>query len=85
MLMRFVGKYTNGQTSIRMGEGAVFHGREPCDVPEGDTLRRLLANPEFERVHPLDHDGDGVKGGSLAGEQATARKRGRPRKVQADG
>lgn len=24
---------------------------------------------------PLDHDGDGVKGGSLSGKRATARKR----------
>ena len=29
----------------------------------------------FAVADPLDHDGDGAKGGSLAGEKATARRR----------
>jgi hypothetical protein len=34
--------------------------------------------PAANRMHPLDHDGDGRPGGSLAGESAT-RRRGRRR------
>jgi hypothetical protein len=52
----------------------VFHGREPSDVTAPDAIRRLSGNPEFETIYPLDHDGDGKKGGSLP------KQRGRPRK-----
>lgn len=51
MRFRFIGTYTNGHESIQMG-GVTFHGREPSDVPEGDLLRRIMNNPEFEAVKP---------------------------------
>jgi hypothetical protein len=70
---RFIGQYTNGHTSINAG-GVVFEGREPAEVECAELARRLAANPEFEAVHPLDHDADGVKGG------LPPRKRGRPKK-----
>lgn len=64
MLFRFIGTYTNGHTSIN-ASGVDFQGHEPADVTDPEGIRRLLGNPEFERVHPLDHDGDGKPGGSL--------------------
>lgn len=75
MLFRFIGQYTHGRNSIDMG--IVFEGDEPSLVADPELARRLLSNPEFEAVeaHPLDHDGDGEKGGSLP------KKRGRPKKV----
>ncbi len=75
MLFRFIGQYTHGRNSIDMG--VVFEGREPSFVADAELARRLSNNPEFEAVeaHPLDHDGDGEKGGSLP------KKRGRPKKV----
>lgn len=63
MRFRFIGKYTNGHTSIRMN-GVLFEGHAPAEVPE-EAVARLSNNIEFEPVHPLDHDGDGEKGGSL--------------------
>lgn len=74
MLFKFIGRYTNGHTSIN-ASGVVFEGREPANVTEADAIRRISGNPEFEEVHPLDHDGDGEKGGSLP------KRRGRPKKV----
>ena len=75
MLFRFIGQYTHGRNSIDMG--VVFEGREPSFVADAELARRLSNNPEFEAVeaHPLDHDSDGEKGGSLP------KKRGRPKKV----
>jgi hypothetical protein len=75
MLFRFIGQYTNGRDMINAG--ADFYGREPSFVDDAELQRRLSNNPEFEAVeaHPLDHDGDGEKGGSLP------KKRGRPKKV----
>lgn len=69
-LYRFTGTYTGGRNSITLC-GVTFNEREPSEV-EGEALRRLRDHPEFEAVHPLDHDADGKPGGS--------RKRGRPRK-----
>ena len=37
---------------------------------------------ELYDPHPLDHDGDGVKGGSLPGDKSTAVKGHRKRAVQ---
>ena len=74
MLFRFIGRYTNGHSSINAC-GVVFEGDAPSDVSNPDGIRRLSSHPEFEKVHPLDHDGNGAKGGSLP-------KRGRPRKVK---
>jgi hypothetical protein len=73
MRFRFIGKYTNGHTGIDAC-GVWFDGREPSEVPP-EAVARLSRNIEFEQVHPLDHDGDGRKGGSLP------KRRGRPRKV----
>jgi hypothetical protein len=75
MLFRFIGQYTHGRTVINAGVD--FHEREPSFVADAEIARRLSNNPEFEAVeaHPLDHDADGVKGGSLP------KKRGRPKKV----
>lgn len=42
-------------------EGALF----TTDAPKGDT---------WEEIDPLDHDGDGRKGGSPKGERSTASK-----------
>ena len=64
MLFKFIGKYTNGHTAINAC-GVVFEGRDPADVTDDDGIRRLSNNPEFEAVHPLDHDGNGEPGGSL--------------------
>lgn len=62
--LRFIGKY-NGAPTIAMGE-YVFVEREPVKVDETtDMGRRLVGNPDFELADPLDHDGNGEKGGSL--------------------
>lgn len=76
MLFRFIGQYTHGRTTINAGVDFVEH--EPSEVDCPELQRRLSNNPEFERVeaHPLDHDGDGEKGGSLPKV-----RRGRPKKV----
>lgn len=39
-------------------------------APPSDMAARMVSDP-------LDHDGDGQKGGSLKGKRATARKRGK--------
>lgn len=75
MRFRFIGQYTHGRTFIEMN-GVRFDGNEPSQVPD-DLQSRFENNIEFEAIHPLDHDGDGVKGGS--------KPRGRPKKVQVDG
>lgn len=80
MLFKFIGLYTNGHTSIS-ASGVTFEGHEPAEVTDPEAIRRLSHNPEFVKVDPLDHDGDGEKGGSLPGPKATA-KRGRPSKQQ---
>lgn len=78
MRFRFVGQYTHGRTTIDAG-GVLFTGHKPAEVECPELIRRLTNNPEFEAVHPLDHDGDGVKGGSLP-DAVKPRKRGRPKK-----
>lgn len=67
MRFRFIGEYTNKRNSIDMG--VLFEGREPSLVSDPELARRLGNNPEFEAVDPLDHDGDGEKGGSLPAEK----------------
>jgi hypothetical protein len=84
MKLKFIGQYTGGRTSIEMGD-YVFEGHEPTEV-DGRTAagKKLAGNPDFEVVGPLDHDGDGEKGGSLKGEKATAKQRVRkPKKAPA--
>jgi len=76
---RFIGQHTNGRTSITYAD-AVFEGSNPATVTDPDMIRRLRTHPEFEIIHPLDHDGDGELGGSLPHNTAP-RKRGRPKKV----
>jgi hypothetical protein len=78
MLFRFIGQYTHGRGAIRTC-GVTFNGREPSDVTDAEAIRRLSGNPEFVKVHPLDHDGDGKPGGSLP-DAVAPRKRGRPKK-----
>lgn len=78
MLFKFIGQYTGGRTSINAC-GVVFEGTDPAEVTDPDAIRRLSGNAEFEAVDPLDHDGDGEKGGSLP------KKRGRPPKAKDDG
>lgn len=73
MLYRFTGEFTNGRTSL-VQWGIEFAGGEPREVP-ADLAPSFDTHPEFEVVDPLDHDGDGEKGGSLP-----KAKRGRPRK-----
>jgi len=75
MRMKFIGQYTNGRGTITY-LGCTFEGHEPREVP-AEVFELLANHREFEVIHPLDHDGDGVKGGS--------KPRGRPRKVQVDG
>jgi hypothetical protein len=77
MRFRFIGQYTHGRTFIEMN-GVRFDGNEPSSVPD-ELLTRFENNIEFEAIHPLDHDADGVKGGTVA------KPRGRPKKVQVDG
>jgi hypothetical protein len=72
MLFKFTGRYTCGHTSNTVG-GVTFEGHEPTEVPD-ELVERFTGHPEFEQVHPLDHDGDGAKGGSLP------KRRGRPPK-----
>jgi hypothetical protein len=72
MKFRFIGTYTNGHTSINAG-GVIFYGNDPSDVEDTDLIERLTNNQEFEAVgkrDPLDHDGDGKKGGSVSGRTA---------------
>lgn len=74
MLFKFIGQYTNGHTSIS-ASGVTFEGRDPAVVTDPEAIRRLSNNVEFVEVDPLDHDGNGEKGGSLP------KPRGRPKKV----
>ena len=77
-MMRFIGQYTNGHTTISY-LGCTFEGHEPREV-SAEVAALLANNPEFETIHPLDHDGDGEPGGSLP-DAVKPRKRGRPRKA----
>lgn len=69
----FTVDYNDGK--IRAKAGAV--------VPDSIPAHRLgvLLKAKMARVpDPLDHDGDGVRGGSLPGEQSTVAKGRRRRK-----
>lgn len=48
MRFRFIGRYTNGHTSINAC-GVIFEGHEPAEVP-AEALERLSHNIEFEAV-----------------------------------
>lgn len=54
MKFRFVGEYTGGRDSITMRRGddysVTFHGNEPTEVDDEDTIRRLSSNPDFKAV-----------------------------------
>jgi len=63
MKMRFAGEYTNGRTSL-VAFGVTFEGYEPSEVPP-NVAGKFAGHPEFIPADPLDHDGDGEKGGSL--------------------
>lgn len=65
MKFKFIGRYTGGRDTITMGE-TTFEGHDPADVDDPEMVTRLLKNPEFEAIGPLDHDGDGKKGGSVS-------------------
>lgn len=70
MLFRFLGQYTGGRSSVDAC-GVAFHGREPTDVTDPDSIRRLSGHPEFELV-PVAKD---------RVEVPEPKRRGRPRKV----
>jgi hypothetical protein len=61
--MKFIGQYTNGRKTITYLEQE-FTGREPLSVTP-ELFEMLKDHPEFVVVDPLDHDGDGERGGSL--------------------
>ena len=86
--------FRNTSTGLR---GVVLRSGERAWIEAGETLvmarAAVIRLPDgVEEVgddamppppsNPLDHDGDGVKGGSLPGEQSTASK-GRRRKTNA--
>lgn len=74
MRFRFIGRYTNGHTSINAC-GVVFEGHEPSDVPE-EAIERLSRNPEFEAVEPVS-----VSYTLPVEPAAPAKRRGRPKKA----
>lgn len=76
MRFRFVGQYTNGHTAIDAG-GVTFEGHEPSEVTDPDLIRRLTNHQEFEAV--------AAEAAIEAAPVTTPKKRGRPKKVQADG
>ena len=59
MLVRFRG---DGDHTVCSVYGLSFPAGEWVDLSE--PPRKLLSNPMFEAADPLDHDGDGRKGGS---------------------
>lgn len=71
MRFRFIGTYTGAETITLCG--VTFVGREPSEATTDEARRRLPNHPEFEIVHPLDHDGNGTKGGSLPKRGRTPR------------
>lgn len=89
-LYRSPGPYGVGERSYRIA-GADDEAHEAALLASGWKATKEEAwgeeAPEADNVeedaedtpHPLDHDGDGKKGGSLPGK-----KRGRPRKVTAN-
>jgi hypothetical protein len=69
MLLRFNGTYTGGRTSITLC-GVTFEGRTPSEVTDAEGIRRLSNHPEFEAV--------------VEDSEPAPKKRGRPRKVEAE-
>lgn len=67
MLLRFIGIYSNGRTSMRICDHT-FTGREPTEVTDPESIRSLSGHPEFEAVE-------------LAAPAEAPKKRGRPRKA----
>lgn len=53
MNFRFIGKYTNGRTSIAT-MGHVFVGHEPTQVEGAEAIRRLTNHVEFEAVEETE-------------------------------
>lgn len=58
-----------------------IHGTKVAISREEADYDKGLGWVEFDPTGPLDHDHDGKPGGSLAGDNAVARRRGRPPKV----
>lgn len=56
------------------GEGARGFFSDDLNIPSG-WVRTGDPNEAPAPADPLDHDGDGKKGGSPKGEKATARKK----------
>lgn len=55
-------------------EATRLHSARYAIPYEEDRIERAVAAPPPERRDPLDHDGDGRKGGSLRGAQSTRAK-----------
>lgn len=55
-------------------EATRLHSARYAIPYEEDRIERAVAAPAPERRDPLDHDGDGRKGGSLRGAQSTRAK-----------
>jgi hypothetical protein len=78
--LEFAGKAYDQGAEIKATEenqGALDILVKRGDVTEiGDDDPKVTSNgPSAEAPHPLDHDRDGRKGGSEAGDKATARKK----------
>ena len=56
--------------------GYHFATGEPVEVSDPHAIQKISGNGEFTSTpaDPLDHDGDGAKGGSKAGADSTASK-----------
>jgi hypothetical protein len=71
--IRYIGSDDPGEHVSTTAFGHTFEkGRWHSLTPETEGLR---TNPMFEvkeESDPLDHDGDGERGGSLSGEHSTA-------------
>ena len=49
MRFKFIGKYTNGHTSVVI-HGVRFDGADPVSVDDDSTVARLRTHPEVEAV-----------------------------------
>lgn len=85
MRFRFIGRYTNGHTSINAC-GVVFQGHEPSEVPY-EAIHRLSRNIEFEAV---EEKPEAIATGPVCdvpppppvvGPVAQPKRRGRPKKA----
>lgn len=75
MKFRFIGKYTNGHTSVS-SNGVTFVGREPSEAV-GDAAIRLARHPEFEAVE----EDEASRMVSEYVEEHQPKRRGRPKKA----